>query len=935
MIKNDMREKAEKFIIDWRGTKDERAEAQSFTNDFFNIFGLDRKKLANFEKSIQKKDESGTGFADLFWSGKLIIESKSAHLDSPKNWEKTLKQATEYIENLLPHQKPQYILLMNFKRIQKYKVIVNQSNKIKIEHVVEVPLEKLASMLDEFAFFIEFANRLESDEEKVNQQAANLMANVYNAIERKGYESNDIAILLARILFCLFAEDTKIFETKQFENFIKNNTTGKTLGSQLLLLFEILNTPNANRKNVNEVVNKFPYVNGGLFDNKLGKVPHTTDALKEALLDCCAYDWSDISPVIFGSLFQAVMNDIERRSLGAHYTSEKNILRVLRPMFLDDLQNEFDELKPNATALENFRKKINGLTFLDPACGCGNFIVVAYRELRLLDIEFIRKKYNNNIQLITDSSLINNVHLDNFYGYEIDPTSAMIAEVAMWLTQHQMNMRLESQFGKAIPTIPLHEAANISNKNSLHINWEGKKKFVKGKGDENIVFDYIVGNPPFIGKKEQTTGQKKDLKTVFKDFKGASNLDYVTAWYVKACEYMLKNPFTQSAFVSTNSIAQGEQVGVFWKYIKGKFNAKINFAHQTFKWTNEAQGIAGVHCVIIGFSLFDSKEKKIFIYNDIKEEPTQIISNTINSYLVPGKDIFIESRNNSICNLPNMNYGSMPIDKGYLTFTDEEKLEFLKKEPNSKKFLMQYTGGKEFINGKKRWCLWLTDFLPNELKESSEVMKRISDVKKFRESSDRLATQKLASESWLFGERRQPDSSYILIPKVSSENRKYIPIGFYPPSVIASGSCLIIPNADLFTFGILTSTMHMTWMRYVCGRLESRYQYSASIVYNNFPFAKEVSEKKKETVEKLAQTILDIRTIYLDKGNTLANLYGDLMPVDLQKAHQLLDKAVDKCYRDTSFLNEPKRMEYLFELYENYTADLFTKEKVQKKKTIL
>ena len=555
IINNKMRENAEAFIINWRGTTSERGEAQSFTNDFFKIFGLDRKNLAQFEKPIQKKDESGVGFADLFWSGKLIIESKSAHLDKPKNWDKTLIQAEEYIENLLPHQKPQYIMLMNFKRIKKFEVKVASSGKVKINFLTEVPLEDLSKRLDEFAFFIEFANLLETDEEKVNQEAARRIANVYDAIERKGYDSTEIAILLARILFCLFAEDTGIFERKQFENYVKN-TTGKSLGNNLLALFDVLNTPYANRKSVPKELNEFPYVNGGLFNAHLNKVPHTTDALKEALLNCCSYDWSDISPVIFGSLFQAVMNNAERRSLGAHYTSEKNILRVLRPLFLDDLQNEFESLKSSETALENFRRKINGLTFLDPACGCGNFLVVAYRELRLLDIEFIRKKYENGIQLITDSSLINNVHLDNFYGYEIDSTSAMIANVAMWLTQHQMNMRLESQFGKAIPTIPLHEAANILNKNSLHINWEGNKKFVKGKGDENIVFDYIVGNPPFIGKQLQNEQQKKDIAKIFDGVKGAGVLDYVTCWYIKAADYMNKNPKTKTALVSTNSIAQ-------------------------------------------------------------------------------------------------------------------------------------------------------------------------------------------------------------------------------------------------------------------------------------------------------------------------------------------------------------------------------------------
>ncbi len=916
-ITRGMKENAEAFIIRWRGTTAERAEAQTFTNEFFQIFGLDRKDLAQFEKPIQKKDETGTGFADLFWSGKLIIESKSAHLDNPKHWEKTLHQAEEYIENLLPHQRPQFILLMNFKRIHKYSVEVSKTNKIKITFLIEVPLEKLAIELDEFIFFLEFASRLEEDEEKANQEAAKRIANVYDAIERKGYSQNDIAILLARILFCMFAEDTGIFDKKQFENYIKEHTTGKTLGDHLLALFETLNTPTINRKAINKYLSKFPYVNGDLFDNTLLKVPSTTNALRDALLDCCAYDWSDISPVIFGSLFQAVMNENERRSLGAHYTSEKNIKRVVEPLFLGKLHEEFAAIKSSKISLEKFRAKLNGLTFLDPACGCGNFLVVTYRELRLLDIEIIRKIYKGT--RVLDSSWLSNVPLENFYGYEIDSTSAMIAKVALWLTEHQMNMRLESEFGTAVPSIPLDEAAIIVNDNSLHLDWKPLKK--------DKVFNYILGNPPFIGKKEQTVEQKNDLTTIFDDFKGTGNLDYVTAWYVKACDYMQKYPTTESAFVSTNSISQGEQVGVFWKYLKSKFKVKINFAHQTFKWTNEANGVAGVHCVIIGFALFSRKDKKIFIYEDIKGEPIEIKSSRINSYLVAGKDVFIEMRNSSINNAPSMNYGSMPIDDGHLIFSDEEKIELLKIEPIAKKFLRKYTGGFEFINNKKRWCLWLLDFDLDEIKESTEVMKRVRAVKKYRGSSERITTQKLASTPTLFGEIRQPKSTYILIPKVSSENRQYIPIGFYPPSIIASGSCLIIPKADLYTFGVLTSAMHMTWMRYVCGRLESRYQYSASIVYNNFPWTNGISKSKKNAVEKAAQKIIDIRQEYLRSDNSLAKLYDtSKMPDELLKAHQLLDKAVDKCYRDTPFTTDTKRIEFLFDLYDSYTSEMFPEE---------
>jgi type II restriction/modification system DNA methylase subunit YeeA len=931
IISNEMLENAEAFIIKWKGTTSERGEAQSFTNDFFKIFGLDRHRLANFEKTIQKKNESGLGFADLFWSGKLIIESKSAHLDKPKDWEKTLKQAEEYIEDLLPHQKPKFILLINFKRIHKYEVKILSSGKVKINFLTEVPLEELSKRLNEFSFFLEFASQLETDEEKVNQEAARRIANVYDAIERKGYESTEISILLARILFCLFAEDTGIFERKQFENYVKN-CTGKTLGNKLLELFQVLNTPIKERKKVNPELQKFPYVNGGLFDSKLNKVPHTTEALREALINCCTYDWSDISPVIFGSLFQAVMDNVERRSLGAHYTSEKNILRVLKPLFLDELQTEFENLKSSDTALENFRKKINGLTFLDPACGCGNFLVVAYRELRLLDIEFIRKKYKKGIQYITDSGLINNIHLDNFYGYEIDPTSAMIAEVAMWLTQHQMNMRLESKFGKAIPTIPLHEAANITNKNSLHIEWEGKKKFVKNKGDEKVVFDYIVGNPPFIGKQLQNEQQKKDISKIFEGVKGAGVLDYVACWYIKAAKYMTQNENTKTALVSTNSIAQGEQTGILWNELFNNYKLKIHFAHQTFKWMNEADGVAAVHCVVICFGKDKNKDKYIFEYPDIKSEPNKIKVKNINPYLVQGSDITVLKRRKPICNVPEISFGSMPNDDGNFLLNDDEKKELIKQEPESIKYIKPLISAHEFLNGKKRWCIWLENTQPSEIKKNHSIYKRVLEVKKIREKSNREATRKLASTPWLFGEIRQPKSEYILIPRHSSENRKYIPIDILDNENIVSDSCLAIDKASFFHFGILFSKMHMVWVSYVCGRIKSDFRYSNEIVYNNFPWPFEVTEKNKDLVEKLANNIIEIRKKHIKAGNSFAVLYSDCMPIDLQKAHSELDKAVDKCYSSSSFQNDSKRMEFLFDLYEKYTGDLFSESKSKKQK---
>lgn len=920
-----MRENAEAFILRWRGTIAERAEAQTFTNEFFQIFGLDRKNFAQFEKPIQKRDETGTGFADLFWSGKLIIESKSAHFDNPKHWDKTLIQAEEYIENLLPHQQPQFILLMNFKRIKKYAVEVSKSNKVKIIFRTEVAIEDLATKLDEFVFLIEFANRLESDEEKVNQEAARRIANVYDAIEHKGYNSNDIAVLLARILFCLFADDTGIFGRKQFENYVREKTTGKTLGDHFLKLFETLNTADKNRKATNKDLNKFPYVNGDLFDTRLIKVPSTTNALRDALLDCCAYDWSDISPVIFGSLFQAVMNDTERRSLGAHYTSERNILRVVRPLFLDKLQEEFDSIKSNMNALEKFRKKLNELTFLDPTCGCGNFLVVTYRELRLLDIEIIRKKYKGTY--ITDSSILSNVPLGNFYGYEIDPTSAMIAEVAMWLTQHQMNMRLESEFGKPVPTIPLSEAAIIENCNSLHKNWEAKKKFIKGQGNVTSSFKYILGNPPFVGKQHQSPDQKKDVDKILVEVNGAGVLDYVACWYYKAAEYMKANPTTRAALVSTNSIAQGEQPGILWNYLFRTYKLKIQFAHQTFRWHNEAEGVAAVHCVVIGFGKENLKEKFVFEYTDITAEPIKIKVKNINPYLVQGNDTTILKRRTPICNVAEISFGSMPNDGGHLLLSDEEKKELLKEEPEAKKWIKPLLSAHEYLNGKKRWCLWLVGISPKELKDLTAIYKRVQAVKKHRTDSDREATKKLAATPYLFGEIRQPNSDYILIPLHSSENRKYIPLGFFPKSHIANNSTSVISNASLFHFGIMMSEMHMTWVRYVCGRIKSDYRYSNEVVYNNFPWPDGISKKQKAAVESDAQSVLDIRQKHIDSGSSLADIYNPLlMPNELLKAHQLLDKAVDKCYRDASFATEPKRIEFLFKLYDTYTSGLFANE---------
>lgn len=920
IITSQMRENAEKFILNWRGVLDERSEAQSFTNEFFEIFGLYRKNYGKFEKPIKKKNANGTGFADFLWAGKLIIEAKSANKDNPKHWEETLLQAKDYIENLTPILRPQIILLMNFKRFQIHKVEA-VGKKIKIQFFKEILIEDLAKNLNDFSFFLEFANQLEEFEEKVNQEAAQLIANLHENLKGKGYNAEDTSIFLARILFCLFAEDTGIFDEKLFENYLREQTIGKTLGGHLKSIFDVINTDYSKRSEFNKELLKFPYVNGGLFKKELNQIPVSDDAFRDALIHCCAYDWAFISPVIFGSLFQAIMEGKDRRSFGAHFTSEKNILRAINPLFLDKLHEDFEKSKNNKIGLEKFRKKLSELIFLDPACGCGNFLVVTYRELRMLDIEIIRKQQKK--QRVTDINLLINILLTNFYGYEIDKTSAIIAEVAMWLTEHQCNMKLNDEFGTSVPTIPLKDSAQILNCNSLQIEWK--------TNIDNKYFDFILGNPPFIGKQYQSLEQKKDLEKVFKGISGAGVLDYVACWYVKAAEYMKKNNQTQTALVSTNSISQGEQTGLLWNLLFNTYKVKINFAHQTFKWFNEAQGLAAVHCVIIGFGIENFKDKSLFEYSDIKGEPIRKIVKNINPYLVEGNDITILKRRQPICSVPEISFGSMPNDGGHLLLDDDEKDELLKKEPDAKKWIRPLISAHEYLNGKTRWCLWLPEIKPEELKNLKLVNKRVQEVKKHRTKSNRDATNKLASTPYLFGEIRQPENDYIFIPLTSSENRHYIPIDFIKKGNIANNSCSLIPNATLFHFGVLTSTMHMTWVRYVCGRLKSDYRYSNEIVYNNFPFPIDVSKKNITEVEKAAKIVIEIRETFTKKSITLADLYNpNLMPDELSKAHQVLDKAVDRCYRDTEFISELKRIEFLFELYEKYTANLFTVSKKKK-----
>ena len=662
------------------------------------------------------------------------------------------------------------------------------------------------------------------------------------------------------------------------------------------------------------------------------------------------------------------MNPKERRNLGAHYTSESNILKLIKPLFLDELWEEFEAVKSNKNKLPEFHKKISQLKFLDPACGCGNFLVITYRELRLLELEVLRATYKSG-QGVLDVSDIIWLDVDMMCGIEYEEFPARIAEVAMWLIDHQMNMLISNEFGQYFARLPLKKSAKIVHGDALEVNWETLKVVdeitlkadqlnfkvlnepIAEYGTVNVItknvneidktadfppnitkvkirYDYIIGNPPFIGSKIMSQFQRNQIIKEFNNSKGCGVLDYVSGWYLKAAKY-IQGTTTKAAFVSTNSIVQGEQTSILWGQMINKYGVKIHFAHRTFKWSNEAKGNAAVYCIIVGFANFETKNKVLFEYEDIKGEPQAIQVKNINPYLVDAKDIFIEKRRTPICNVPEISFGSMPNDGGNFLFTDEEKNQFLTIEPRAEQFFKPLISAHEYLNGQTRWCLWLKDANPSILKELKEVSKRIEKVKKIREESTRVATQKLALYPTLFGEDRQPKNDYILIPLHSSENRKYIPMGYFDNNHISNNSCSTVPNTTLYHFGVLQSSLHMSWVNAVCGRLESRYRYSNEIVYNNFPWPDNPSDKQIKTIEEKAQQVLDVRASF--SSSSLADLYNPLtMPPALVKAHYELDKAVDVAYSKQAFTSEAKRMEFLFELYEKYTAGLFVKEKKKK-----
>jgi type II restriction/modification system DNA methylase subunit YeeA len=962
---NEIKSRALAFSKEWADASNEDADAKPFLVEFFNVFGIRSRKVNSFEYRVKKLDDSD-GYIDLLWKGTILIEMKSRG----KNLDKAFQQAKEYIDGLKEYEIPKYILVSDFENFRLYDLETEIEKRFK--------LNELIHNVQHFGYLIGLEKKEFKEQDPANIKAAELMGKLHDRLKEIGYEGHPLEVYLVRLLFCLFADDTTIFNKQQFEDFIEQRTSedGSDLASKLQELFQVLNTPNDKRfKNLDEELAEFPYVNGKLFEESLPTASFDSK-MRTALLDCCHLNWSKISPAIFGSMFQSVMNPTERRNLGAHYTSEKNILKLIKPLFLDDLWKEFESVKDSRNKLEDFHKKLSTLKFLDPACGCGNFLVITYRELRLLEIEIIKtilfKHYKIKKEVAADAQININqmvkIEVDQFYGIEIEEFPARIAEVAMWLIDHQMNMMLSIEFGKYYRRLPLKKAANIICDNALRIDWSNiivkneidisadvtniikvkeppphyntvnvytkEVNIIESIPDEKTIsnkttFDYILGNPPFIGKHLQNEEQKKDIANIFSRIKGAGVLDYVTCWYLKAAK-LIQNTNTKVAFVSTNSISQGEQPGILWNVLFNLYGIKIHFAHRTFKWSNEARGKAAVHVVIIGFASYDTNEKYLFEYDDIKGEPHSSKVKNINPYLVEGKDFIINKKRIPICKVPEMIKGSMPNDGGYYLFTKDEKKVFLMNEPKAKKYFRLFIGGDELINNTERWCLWLNEVDPSEIKSLKHVVERINNVREIRLKSKRATTIKDAETPMLFGEIRQPKTNYLALPEVSSENRKYIPIEYISKEVIGSNKVYMVPKASKYLFAILNSSMHMSWVRQISGRLKSDFQYSTGIVYNNFPWPENPTEKQIKTVEEKAQKVLDTRKEF--PNSSLADLYDPLtMPPALVKAHQELDKAVDLCYRPQPFPNETKRIEFFFELYEKYTNPLLAVKKTRKK----
>ncbi len=903
----ELRHRAADFVRQHAADHDEKSQAQDFLRDFFDVFTPAGRRRARFEVRVKKPD-GAQGYIDALWPGTLLVEMKT-RAPTPAAaalvLDKAHQQALEYLPNLPTPDLPAYVLVADFARLRLYDLDGG------LRH--DFALAELPERLPLFGFLTGYRPAgQQRPEDPANAEAAERMAQLHDALLADGYAGHPLEVLLVRLLFCLFAEDTAIFEKDEFRALLEEHTApdGHDLGAKLQELFAVLDTPAAQRSRaLPAYLASFPYVNGALFSENF-RPPTFTAATRQRLLESTYFDWSRISPAVFGSLFQSIADPKRRRTLGAHYTSEPNILKVLDPLLLDGLRQELAAAttRPRLTA---FQGRLARLRLLDPACGCGNFLVVAYRELRLLEHAALDRLHALDPAVNLNLALYQQVVPAQVAGLEVEEFAARIAEVALWLMDHQLNLSLSARFDQRYVRLPLTGGARIVIGNALRVEWE----------TEFPGLDYIVGNPPFVGSKLMDAGQRADLLAVAgPGLKGAGVLDYVAAWYLKGAQYVARYPATRVAFVSTNSITQGEQVAILWgAVLRGGLH--LHFAHRTFRWSNEARGNAAVYCVVVGYGKDQLPNPRLFDYATPNAPATEVTGvRQINPYLVDGPVVLLPKRSKPLTPVPEIAFGSMPNDGGHLILSAEEKDKLLAAEPDAARFVRPFVGAEEFINRKERYCLWLPDAAPSDLRRLPLVLARVEEVRKLRLASTRETTRNLGATPSLFGEIRQPTTDYLLIPGVSSENRRYIPIGYLPTEVVASNATFVIPNATPYLFGILTSEMHMTWMRQVCGRLKSDFRYSAGIVYNNYPFPTP-TEAQREAVSAAAAAVLAARAQF--PTESLAALYDPTtMPPALARAAAALDRAVDKCYRPQPFATELARLEFLFGRYQQLAAPL-------------
>jgi hypothetical protein len=907
---NEIRVRAADFAREWAGKGYEKGQTQLFYQGLFQVFGVPVQRVARFEEPVRRLGER-RGFMDLFWKGVLLVEQKSAGRDLNE----ARRQALEYFDGLKNSDLPRFVLVSDFQHFELYDFVESKEAKF--------GLKDLPKHVERFAFIVGAEPRPFRDQDPVNIKAAEMLGGVHDALEASGYSGHDLEQFLVRLAFCLFSDDTGIFEPREsFREYLEQRTRedGSDLGAMLSKLFQVLDTPPERRqRNLDEDLARFPYVNGSLFHGALA-IPDFDATMRARLIDACAFDWSAISPAIFGSLFQSVMDTTERRAQGAHYTTEKNILKVIEPLFLDGLRADFERIKARRDSrriaeLRAFRERLGTLRFFDPACGCGNFLVITYRELRVLEIDVIRELRSaagKEGQLETDVALLSAIDVDQFYGIEIGEFPARIAETALWMMDHIMNNRLSLEFGQSFLRIPLRKTPHIHHADALEVDWSTVL------APEQCSF--VLGNPPFIGSKFQTPAQREQVRRIAALGGTGGSLDYVTAWYIRAGDYV-HGRNVGIGFVATNSITQGEQVAQLWPILFDRCGLEIAFAHRTFAWGSDARGVAHVHVVIIGLAAraHVTPTRRLYWYDDIRGEPHESSHAVITPYLLDGSalrnpHVVVEEVGRPINGLPRIVIGSKPIDGGHYIFTRSGRDEFVRAEPGAAQFLRPFIGAQEFLNGEERFILCLQEASPAALRELPLVRERVFAVKAIRLASQSAPTRALAATPTEFHVTVIPAEPYLVIPEVSSERRDYIPIGWLEPPVVPSNLVRVLSNATLGQFALLTSAMHMSWLRHIGGRLKSDYRYSIGLVYNTFP-CPAGGGAALQPLAPLAQAVLDARRAHPE--STLADLYDpDLMPVALRRAHQALDLAVDRLYRRARFTSDRERAEHLLGLYE-------------------